>query len=54
MSERAPTTTPETATEIELIRNQSVVEEVNEEDTPMFENPRQEMMGFILNPNGLA
>ena len=54
MSEIAPTTTPETATEIELIQNQSVVEEVKEEDTPMYENPRQEMMGFILNPKGLA
>ena len=54
MSEIAPTTTPETATEIELIRNQSVVKEVKEEDTPMYKNPRQEMMGFILNPKGLA
>ena len=48
MSEIAPTTTPETATEIEL------VDEVNEENTPMYENPRQEMMGFILNPKGFA
>ena len=54
MSEIALTTIPETPTEIEQIRNGSVVEEVTQETSPMYEDPRQEMMGFILNPKGLA